>query len=426
MKTMQKPTFKLIIPNKPKPDGTYPLKLRVTFKRMPTLVTLPYSATREDIKGTDTLTLRPNRLVTNLVDELVKALNQLAALDMQAVQEMTPTEAYRYYYEKYERMKNGINGEGGFHLDFPDYMRTLADTKKPSTRKAYYNAISRLCDYLGKEHFDISELKSSVLKGFEKYLAERLRKYTKTIPLYIGTIRTTHRAAREQYNNPENNEIYIKNPFDYFREERKPMQNDVEPMSRELIQYLIDNYDSFSRTEIRAVDLLLLTFALQGMNMEDMLKAKAPENDILKFYRSKTADKSANKGEVQILIHPHIKPIYEKLRDPQGILAFRYAGDYDTKHIHVQTFKWMDALRRRLAAEPQFAKEALTLKYGSARHAYASISYSLGINKGIINDGLGHVDPTTKITDIYIKKDWRIIWEANRKVLDLFDWSPLA
>lgn len=28
-----------------------------------------------------------------------------------------------------------------------------------------------------------------------------------------------------------------------------------------------------------------------------------------------------------------------------------------------------------------------------------------------------------KVTDIYIAKDWKVMWRANEKVLDLFDWS---
>ncbi len=29
------------------------------------------------------------------------------------------------------------------------------------------------------------------------------------------------------------------------------------------------------------------------------------------------------------------------------------------------------------------------------------------------------------ITETYVVRDWRLIWDANRAVLDLFDWSSL-
>ncbi len=31
-----------------------------------------------------------------------------------------------------------------------------------------------------------------------------------------------------------------------------------------------------------------------------------------------------------------------------------------------------------------------------------------------------------KVTDIYIKKDWSVIWQANAKVLDKFQWNSTA
>jgi integrase len=59
----------------------------------------------------------------------------------------------------------------------------------------------------------------------------------------------------------------------------------------------------------------------------------------------------------------------------------------------------------------------------SARHTWASIAYSIGIPKSLINDCLCHVDPDMAVTDIYIEKDWSILWEANRRVLESFDWK---
>jgi hypothetical protein len=59
--------------------------------------------------------------------------------------------------------------------------------------------------------------------------------------------------------------------------------------------------------------------------------------------------------------------------------------------------------------------------YG-ARHSWASIAYKTGVEKGLINDGLCHVDKSMKVTDIYINKDWSVLWKANAKVLKQFKW----
>lgn len=63
------------------------------------------------------------------------------------------------------------------------------------------------------------------------------------------------------------------------------------------------------------------------------------------------------------------------------------------------------------------------LTFYSARHTWATLAYSAGVDKSIINDCLCHIDESMRVTDIYIAKDWERLWKANEKVLDLFDWE---
>ena len=67
------------------------------------------------------------------------------------------------------------------------------------------------------------------------------------------------------------------------------------------------------------------------------------------------------------------------------------------------------------------------LTFYAARHSWATIARSsaVGIDKATVHEALNHVDKEMRITDIYIDKDWTVIWDANKKVLDLFDWSEL-
>jgi len=59
------------------------------------------------------------------------------------------------------------------------------------------------------------------------------------------------------------------------------------------------------------------------------------------------------------------------------------------------------------------------LTFYAFRHSWATIARNdLHIDKSIVSDALNHTDPTMRITDIYIKKDFRLINEANRKVVE--------
>ena len=59
--------------------------------------------------------------------------------------------------------------------------------------------------------------------------------------------------------------------------------------------------------------------------------------------------------------------------------------------------------------------DGFTMYY--ARHSWATYAYRHGMSKSLVNDGLCHIDPDMKITDIYVQKDWGMIWDANRAFL---------
>jgi len=59
------------------------------------------------------------------------------------------------------------------------------------------------------------------------------------------------------------------------------------------------------------------------------------------------------------------------------------------------------------------------LEFYAARHSWATIARNdLKIDKYVVHEALNHVDSKMKITDIYIEKDFTMINEANRKVID--------
>ena len=64
------------------------------------------------------------------------------------------------------------------------------------------------------------------------------------------------------------------------------------------------------------------------------------------------------------------------------------------------------------------------LQFYAARHTWATTARSrlLNIEKETVHEALNHVDLKMRVTDMYIEKDWSVIWEANRKVLELFKW----
>ncbi len=59
------------------------------------------------------------------------------------------------------------------------------------------------------------------------------------------------------------------------------------------------------------------------------------------------------------------------------------------------------------------------LQFYAARHSMATIAINdVGISKYVVNDMLCHTDPSMRITDLYIKKDFEPMNRANFELLD--------
>jgi hypothetical protein len=66
------------------------------------------------------------------------------------------------------------------------------------------------------------------------------------------------------------------------------------------------------------------------------------------------------------------------------------------------------------------------------RHSWATIARTpreeggAGLDKYVIHEALNHVDTSMKVTDIYLVKNWRVIFDANKAVMNLFDWNGIG
>ena len=419
---MNKITFAFLPVKTPNKSGQYPIKMRVTWMRRPLLLSTPYAASKNEILTTPNFRLKPKCSTAQLADAYVDSYRQAAEyLDQTTMKNLTVSQAFALVVQQKNRLENKTRVQP---LDFPTYMRKVADSKKESTRRSYLNALHSFSSFLGKETYDISEITSSLLKKYENHLLNSYGRYSSTITLYLGNIKKTHKTAQEEFNNEELDQVPIKNPFNYFHPMQSPIKKIVKPVTKEMIQYLIDNLSTFNNASRQAAELFLISFACQGMNVTDIYYCKKPNNNVLIFNRTKTKDQRADKAETHIKIHDCIIPLIQKYKDPEDELAFCYARRYPKQSFDSQKAKWMEELRRTIKESPM-SPEVENLKYNAARHSYATISRSLGIEKNLIRDGMSHQDKEAIITDIYIEKQWEPIWEANKKMLDIFNWEPL-
>jgi integrase len=333
-----------------------------------------------------------------------------------------------------EQVIEYLENDRPFSLDFIKFGREnagrLRKEGREGTARNHDVALNALAAYIKRDSLDISEITGKFLKKFVKWIEEKQpetkrAKGQRAPSLYTSIIRTIHNTAKEEYNDEDTGTVNI--PFSPFAKFKVPS----EPVTRkralpiDVIQSIIDlPYDisgtaggKWSRFNL-AKDCFILSFALIGMNSADLFYAGSAEKDVITYNRRKTATRRTDKAEMRMRIEPCISALMKKYRDPDGKRLFNFYLHYgDAAGFNKAINKGLKQIGKKLGIED--------LEYYAARHSWATIARSSAaeIDKHTVHEALNHSDQRMKTTDIYIDRDWSVIWNANRKVLALFDWS---
>lgn len=398
-------TFKPSVSPHRRADGTSTVRIRITANRKSKYISTNMSVSASQMTRSGNIR---DRAVLDKIDELILKMRAAASrIPPFAVETMTIDEIARSI---------AARQDGAFTLDFFAFAETVMAAKASrSTQRYYRNAVEALKQFTGREHMDISEITSSMMRNFETWLVARHGRGARSTGSYPASIGHIHAQARLRYNNEETGEILIRNPFAYFHpaRTRRPAHRNV---SVQAVQALIDGRGMLTRDmDVRAVDMFLLSFALMGMNAIDMYRCGPEKDGVLVYNRAKTAERRDDRAEMHVLIDGRIRPLADRWADRTGERAFSF-------HRQVAEVTLRPSLSIGLRRACAIIGIAEPLTFYSARHTWATLAYSAGVDKSVINDCLCHVDASMRVTDIYIAKDWEVMWRANAKVLDLFRW----
>ena len=277
----------------------------------------------------------------------------------------------------------------------------------------YKSAVNALKKHFGKDEIMFSEINSKTLKDFERELSDRPRAQS----LYTNCIVKIFNDGREYYNDEENDIIKIKHTLKKYT---APKQNVAEQRALDLSEIIkIIKLPYKGEKTIRgdicrrdfAKDCFMLSFFLMGINSADLYNATAYDGEYITYQRTKTKDRRADKAEISVRVHPYIKEIVEKYRgNNKHVFNFykRYSSASDlNKAINIG----LKEIGEELGIE--------NLQFYSARHSMATIAANdVGISIYIVNDMLNHIEPSMKITKLYIKRDYTAINEANFKLIE--------
>nr|DAS50560.1 MAG TPA: integrase family protein [Caudoviricetes sp.] len=392
-------TFKAMIKkgNK-KADGTWNVVIRFTHKTKVRFIPTTIYITKKDI--TASFKIKNANILDRCNDIIKEYRNRLSELSLEFNDIDIDT------IVSYIRQKKENKG-----VSFTDFAAKWIEESTIKGIKNYKTAINALCSFVGRDNILCEEINVKTMKAFENALKDRPRAQS----LYPNCVKTIFNAAREYYNDEDNDIIRIKHSLDKYKPVEQNIAEkralDVETIRR-IFALPYDNIrvkGKSSRHDL-ALDCFRLSFCLMGMNSADLYFADRLEDNTIIYDRMKTKDRRRDKAEIQVRVTDYIMPLVEKYKGKERVFNF------------YERFTTMESFNRAInIGLKEIGKEIgiERLQFYAARHSMATIAVNdVKISKYIVNDMLNHTDQSLRITELYIKRDFNTINEANVKLLD--------
>jgi hypothetical protein len=381
---------------KPKKDGSRAVFVLVTHrsarKRIPTGIDVSAEETSTSRKTKEVRIKSPSKL--HKIEDLIKRYeDRLFDLNLGLTGQQVDV----------EYIVSHITSKRKSELDFFEFADSWMRKTDIKGKANYQTMLNSLEHFVGIEKLPFSSITYQFLEGYCISLKGKERAQS----MYLGAIRHLYMEARMYYNTDDET-IITGNPFERFKVPRQQQKGgravDVETMIR------IFTFEGGTRRAQQARDCAFLSFCLIGMNSADLYNAKIIKDGVLIYERTKTKDRRSDNAHIEVSVLPVIKPLLKKYKGETHLFNFyqHYTNIKNfNKHLNLGLKQICDALHIDKVQFYQF------------RHAWATIARNdLGIDKGTVNDALNHIDDSMRVTDIYIKKDFRQINKANKKVVE--------
>lgn len=414
-------TFKAeVLRSKQKSDGTYNVKIRMTYNREVKRLATNIFVRKEDL--TKSFRLKNPKFIKE-ADAIVRHYQEMCAKLQLDINHYTLDDIIAHL--KGEQMKFQ-------EIDFIQFSREWISHTTIKGAENYTTAVNALVAFLGQEELEISQLTKGLLERFASYINARreakvkeLIRQGKRVPsnralsLYLGSIRHLFNEAKKHYNDYDRNIILISSsPFENFKIPKQEATR-KRAISAELIRqiyklpYLYNSRGKETQGRYNlAKDCFILSFCLIGINSADLYNCTELDSNVITYYRTKTTSRRVDKAKMQVKVPALIMSLLKKYRDVKGQRIFNFYHHYSTADSFNKAINYgLKEIGKLIGIDD--------LEYYAARHSWATLAVNkVGIDKYTVHAALNHIDEAMKVTDIYIERDFEPENEANRLVVE--------
>jgi integrase/recombinase XerD len=368
-------------------DGTYPIKLRVTFNRTQKYFPTQFNATEADFekymarvpKGKD----KQIRMALDSIEQ--KATSVIAEL------ELFDYNLFQRKFYKNEQLR--VDVYAYFDLAISEYKQN-GQIGTASNYTCSKNSLKTFKDKLA-----FWEITPEFLRGYEKKLLAD-EKSISTVGIYLRPLKAIINRAIEDgtlpkdYNYPFGSKTALKYQIPTSKNIKKALEMNE-------VKALFDYQAERNSWEERALDFWKFSYMANGMNMKDisLLKRRDIKDGFIEFIRAKTANTNRTVTPIKVYLTDELKAIIRKQgkknRGP-NTLIFPIIRQIDTLERQLadlkQFIKMVNRYTRRVALKIGIDKDCTTY---TARHSTATILKRSGADIQQISEALGHASIST-------------------------------
>ena len=409
-------TFKaVVLSDYKRNDGTYNVKIRVTHNRKTRYISTPFYVNQEQVT-------RTFKIKDALINE---------KLDEKIIEFRRKTDEIGFLADRMdiEHLLEIINRKQE-SIDFIKYMERYCDKIEKEGRNGtaftYRVALNSIKRYNKFKSLPFSIITKQWMNGYWESLSN-LKSNTKRS--YILAIKAAYKHAQRELNNDDAGIIIARHGvFDMIVMPQIEGANDLAFENVSDMQAVIDVPYCGTWAFDFAKDMFIFSFVCLGINLADICSlTKDNYKDGVLTYRRKKVSRILGAGaEMKILVPEVGRIIIDKYSgDKKWLIDFgnHPRDQHIGRYIH-NTFQ-----KAGLEKEGNYLARAGHYKgvyvFYSARHSMATFARNVcGIDKLTVHEMLNHATPSDmKTTDVYLRRDYSHLWEANEKLMALFDWS---
>ena len=392
-------------------DGTYAIKLRLTYNREQKYYPIGKFLSKEDWQ-----TLKSGKHRNKKLKELEI---YFAAIENKAVKIIDKMNSFSF-----PGFINQFNAQAPSKSSVLDALKLRRQEfiakNSINTAVTFQSTIKSIEEYIKttkKKKLSFFDVTPEWLKSYEGWMLATGRSNT-TIGMYLRNLRTVVNKAIDDGMLPKENYPFSKSKY------RIPSARNIKKAltGKEIKQLMY--YSAKTKAEERARDLWLFSYLCNGINTKDIakLKHKNIDSEHIYFVRSKTEHSTISNQKLIIVYRlPEINTIIKKWgtknNDPEGyvfpILSINDTPEKQNAKIK-QAVKTINKYTKRIGKELGFE---LSLTTYVARHSFATILKRNDTSIEYISESLGHSNLQT--TENYLDSfDDETRAKNQRKLLD--------